>query len=147
MTRACFLVVLSLAAASWGVGCRAGAKSDMEEKIDPVAAQQVPGAKIFREWKKVYSVELRSGQSVRNHVGFVERRFSDADPEGKSFVLDRTHVTRGFVLPSGRAFLFESGDPVSARDLGNTGIENGVKRILGAPGGIELETVTGSSSP
>ena len=115
------------------------------EVIDPVEASTVPGDKVYHEWKKIYGVEYRGKEIVRNHVGFLDRRYSEADPEGKLFILDKKHETRGFLLPSGRTFVYVGSNPM-ARDLGNNGVENGVKKILEVPGGIEYELVRESST-
>lgn len=137
-----WVAAVSLAAAL--AGCRGAEKNGVEEAIDPIEASTVPGDKIYHEWKKIFSVDNR-GTEGRMHVGFLDRRFSESDPDGKLFVLDRKHETRGFLLPSGRAFVFSGSNPV-ARDLGNNGLENGVKKILEVPGGIEYELVKDSST-
>ena len=126
------------------VGCRGAEKNGVEEAIDPIEASTVPGDKIYHEWKKIFSVDTRT-DTPRTHVGFLDRRFSESDEDGKIFVLDRKHETRGFLLPSGRAFVYSGSNPV-ARDLGNNGFENGVKKILEVNGGIEYELVTESST-
>src|SRR5688572_26693482 len=137
-----WLPAVSLAAVL--VGCRGAEKNGVEEAIDPIEASTVPGDKIYHEWKKIYSVDSH-GSEGKTHVGFLDRRFSDSDPDGKLFVLDRKHETRGFLLPSGRAFVYSGSNPV-ARDLGNNGLENGVKKILEVAGGIEYELVRESST-
>ena len=137
-----WLPAVSLALAL--VGCRGAEKNGVEEAIDPIEASTVPGDKIYHEWKKIYSVDSR-GTEGRTHVGFLDRRFSDADRDGKLFVLDRKHEVRGFLLPSGRAFVYSGSSPVG-RDLGNNGFENGVKKILEVAGGIEYELVSESST-
>jgi hypothetical protein len=102
----------------------------------------------FREWHRVYSVTVREKQPVRQHVGFLYRIFSEEDPQGRTFVLDRRHRNRGFLLPSGRAYLFqvEGGRLAGTEDLGNLGMDNGVKRILQAPGIVEFERVKEASA-
>ena len=130
-------------------GCRSAEKGDVTDKIDIRAAMDVPGDKVLREWKKIFSVEQRAKDKTRTQVGFLERRFSDEDREGKFFVRDKVQDLRGFVLPEGKAFVFELRNSELTgigRDLGNTGLENGVKRILEVPGGIEFEPVTEASA-
>ena len=133
----------------WGTfGCGGAQKADVEEHADPAELQKIPGAHVLHEWKKIYSIELRGTERVRTPVGFLDHRSSEEDAEGKFFVLDRTHVVRGFVLPSGRAYVYEGSDPTSpkARDLGQTSLENSVKKILGVPGGLEFDVVQSAAT-
>jgi hypothetical protein len=129
------------------VGCASEAVDD-EMPMDLQTLRTVTGEKIYREWKKVFSVDAPGNEKARTHVGFLYRRFSDSDPEGKYVVLDRAHTEKGFLLSNGRAYVLEKGrDGVEqARDLGNTGLEGGVKKILNTPGGIELEVVQESAA-
>ena len=50
---------------------------------------------------------------------------------------------RGFVLPSGKAFVYEPENEsgVMSREIGITNLRNGIKKILKAPGDIEFEFV------
>jgi len=134
--------------AGFVVGCASEAVDD-EKPMDLQALRTVPGDKIYREWKKAYSVDVPGNEKARIHVGFLYRRFSDSDPEGKYMVLDKAMTIKGFLLPSGRAYVLEKGPggEEHARDLGNTGIEGGVKKILNAQGGIELQTVDEAAAP
>ena len=103
----------------------------------------VPGD-LLHEWSKVLSTQ--SARSGVTHVGFLDRRFSEQDPEGKTFVLDLRHQEKGFVLSDGRAYLFRyEGGQLEVEDLGNAGFGNGVKKILKVAGAVEYELVTSSS--
>jgi len=115
---------------------------------DVARLQTVEGEKIYREWKKIYSVEVRGTEKVRTHVGFLEKKYSDSEPEGKYYVRDRKHDIRGFLLSEGRAYVVRgptTAEQLSVTDLGNTGMENGVKKILDVPGGIEFDLVADAS--
>ena len=128
-------------------GCASESVQD-EKPMDLQTLRTVAGEKIYREWKKVFSVDVPGNEKARTHVGFLYRRFSDSDPEGKYVVLDVTHKEKGFLLYNGRAYVLEKGPGgvEQARDLGNTGLEGGVKKILSSPGGIEFQVVDESTA-
>ena len=119
------------------LGCTFGPEPTGEEIDLRVGGDSDP---IYHTWSNVLSVEA-TGQ--RNAVGFLDRRFSDADREGITFVLDREHREKGFFLPGGKAFrfLFDGEAPKGHEDLGHTGLESGVKQILGVTGAIAVEEV------
>jgi hypothetical protein len=148
MTFRTFLVPASFLLACFASGCGGSPKTNVEEHANAAELQQIPGSRLLHEWKKIYSIDVRGTERVRTLVGYLDHRSSEEDPEGKSFVLDRTHVVRGFILPSGRAYVFEGNDPASprARDLGQTSLENSVKKILGAPGGLEFDLVQAATT-
>lgn len=97
---------------------------------------------LFHEWSKVLSAPSTSAPA--SHVGFLDRRFSEEEPDGKTFVLGLGHRERGFVLSDGHAFLFtyQDGQLVGAEDLGNAGFDNGVKKILQVAGAVHYNLVT-----
>jgi hypothetical protein len=148
MTFRTFFVPASFLLVCGTFGCGGAQKADLEEHADPSELQKIPGSHVLHEWKKIYAIELRGTERVRTPVGFLDHRSSEEDVDGKFFVLDRTHVVRGFVLPSGRAYVFEGTDPASptARDLGQTSLENSVKKILGVPGGLEFDVVQSATT-
>ena len=97
------------------------------------------------EWKKVIQVSEQGGITVRKHVGYFNRRYTEADPGGITFVLDARRTRVGFVLPTGQAYAYEIERQTVAnkRDLGNFGFDNGVKTVLGLAGTtLEYESVT-----
>jgi hypothetical protein len=137
------LVLLSLSVA---LGCASGP----EEETDPRKLVEVEGERYLHEFSRIVTVNVVDGKPVREHVGFRDRRFSEDDPEGKTFILDRLHRDRGFLLPSGKAFLLKvhNQELVDTVDLGNRGMESGIKAILGVTGKVEYdEIVEVSTSP
>jgi hypothetical protein len=147
ISRAFFLpAVFFLAYGAFG--CGGAPKTDVGEHADPADLQRVPGSEVHREYRQIYSIEQRGSERARTPVGFLYHQTSEEDPEGKFFVRDRAHDTRGFILPSGRAYVFEGNDPgaIRTRDLGQTSLENGVKKILGVSGGIELEVIESAAT-
>ena len=120
----------------------APAAADDEQAAEPAPADGSDGG-ISHEWTRVYRVEERGGTRSTLPVGFLHRRFSEDDPEGRVYVVDRLHVERGYLLPDGRTlqFQFDGDTVVGLDDLGNTGFDTGVKRLLGVAGGIEYERV------
>lgn len=88
------------------------------------------------EWKKVVQVSQEGGLTVRQHVGYLNKLYSEADPEGIVYVLDTRRTRIGFVLPTGQAYAYDIELQMVAgkRDLGNYGFDNGVKNVLGLPG-------------
>jgi hypothetical protein len=124
----------------------AGAVGCATASMGETSAEQlryVPGD-LLHEWSKVMST--KSTGSGTSHVGFLDRRFSDQDPEGKTFVFDLRHQEKGFVLSDGKAYLFRyDGGELEVEDLGNAGFGNGVKKILQVAGAVEYELVTSSS--
>lgn len=138
---ACFLV-------SWGLaGCGSATKTAVPE-VDAAQLSKVPGIKVYHEWNNIYSIDVRDEEVTRKRVGYLDRVYSEEDREGKSFVRDLRHDERGFLLPGGKAFLLERshGDREVWRDLGNTGFNDGVRKILGVPGRIKLEPVSSAST-
>ena len=130
-------------------GCGGAPKTDVAEDVGAMDLPTVPGRYVYHEYKKIHSVEAGSG-SAKSLVGYLDHRTSEEDTDGKYFVLNMAHDVRGFILPSGRAYIFEGSDPSSmrSRDLGQTSLENGVKKILGVAGGIEFEVIkSGTTTP
>ena len=141
-------VVLSgcLLAFGWLSGC--GESPDaVDEEPDLNALMQTPSETVYHEWRKVYSVETREKELVRTHVGFLDKRYTLSDQEGRLFVVDRAHEDRGFILPSGRAYVIEGrkGGEKTPRNLGVCTFETAVKKILDVPGGIEAELMKEAS--
>ena len=118
------------------------------EEPDPREVLALPEEKTFHEWERVYAVETRTGAPVRTHVGYLDRRFTLEDRDGKLFVLDLVCEPRGFIVQDGRAYACDKvpGGTVRTRDLGSFGIENGIKKILDVPGAIEREKVKEAST-
>jgi hypothetical protein len=116
------------------------------EKIAEIA--NVPGLKVYHEYKAIWSVEVRGKDVSEKKVGYLDKQFTEEDPEGKFFVRDLAHDVRGFLLPEGKAFVYvpRLSDPASSRDLGNTGFENGVKKILGASGEVQFRPLDHAST-
>jgi hypothetical protein len=108
----------------------------------PTATPAAPKA-VYNEWREIWAVETQGGKFSRQQVGFLHRMFGDDDPAGKSFVLDMKRVTRGFILADGKAFVLEErpGERPVSRDLGNTGLENGAKKILDLQGEIQFQQI------
>ncbi len=105
---------------------------------------------ILNDWKKVVQVSEQGGLTVRQHVGYLNRQYSEADPEGISFVLDARRTRVGFVLSTGQAYAYEIERQavVGKRDLGNFGVANGVKNVLGLTGTtLEFEPVIETGGP
>ena len=129
-------------------GCGGVPESDQAAPTLSNFRQIKSAEKLFHEWKKVYSVELKGADRVRTHVGFLDYKFTEANPDGGTYVVrDLKYDLRGFLDSKLRAYVFEArtGEDPKTRDLGNTGLENGVKKILDVPGGIEFEAVKESS--
>ena len=102
---------------------------------------EVPGQEIFNEWSKIYNFQIQGTTRVRQHVGFLHRRFSDEDPQGKQFVLDRTHDIVGYILPNGAAFAYGADRSGEHKLLGSADRDNGIKRILKLTGQVEIERI------
>jgi len=102
---------------------------------------EVPGQQIYHEWSKVYNLQIRGATRVRQHVGFLHRRFSDEDPQGKHFVLDRTHEIHGYILPSGAAFAYAMDGQGEHKPLGSSDLDHGIKRILKLTGQVEVARI------
>jgi hypothetical protein len=92
---------------------------------------------------------MKEGRLTRDHVGYLCRRYTLEDRDGELHVHDIAHRMVGFVLPSGKAFVFEKdrdGNPVR-REIGQFTTDLGVMRILGIEGRVEYEEVTASEEP
>ena len=98
-----FIVSLSLLSMAGFWGCAA----PLERELTVEQLTEIPGMEYYHEWHKVYTVNIKSGKQVRTHVGFTDRRYSQEDSEGKTFVLDLLHVNRGFLLASGKTYAFK----------------------------------------
>jgi hypothetical protein len=102
-----------------------------------------------REWKKVYTTVIVEGTKQRTHQGYVCHRFRLRDRNGTHFVFNREHEQRGFVLPVGKAFVFEKtrdGETVS-REIAYAGVDRGILAILGVKGIVEYEPVSETDLP
>lgn len=95
----------------------------------------------LNDWKKIIEVREQGVNRVRQHVGYLNRQYSEADPEGVVFVLDVRRNKLGFVLPTGRAYAFEirRQELEDKKDLGKLGFESGVRNLLGLPVSATLE--------
>ena len=98
---------------------------------------------ILHETKKIILIEISEKGRVRKHVGFVDRRYSELKPDAISFVLDRTHEERGFILPSGSVFAVRTFPDGSWKldELGMMGFDLGVREILRVAGAVEYEPI------
>ena len=113
------------------------------------AAPPVPApTSRYHEWREIWSVDTTGGKLDKTQVGFLHRSFGDDDPAGRSFILDLKRVTRGYVLPDGKAFVIDQrpDEAPRTRELGNTGLENGAKKILDAPGEIQFQQLRAPGS-
>jgi hypothetical protein len=130
------------------VGCSSSDKVAVSDgatiaELARVGGQQPP----FNAWRKIYSVESGGARVEKKHVGYLNHKTSEEDREGKFFVLDLKHDVRGFLLPEGKAFLYNPQWPTDTfRDLGNTGFQSGVKRILEVPGEVQFGALDSSST-
>ncbi len=100
---------------------------------------------FFTEYQRLYHVVVDGTQKDRVHVGFVEKRSTEDDPDGTRFILDAKRERRGFVTSWGGAYAFvvENGELTESRSLGNIGFNLGVQRILGTAGyTFELDPIT-----
>lgn len=95
----------------------------------------------LNDWKKIIEVREQGVNRVRQHVGYLNRQYSETDPEGVVFVLDVRRNKLGFVLPTGRAYAFEirRQELEDKKDLGKLGFESGVRNLLGLPVSATLE--------
>ena len=130
----CLLLILTASM----VGCGGNADPASMERLD-----YVPGYEVAHQWSKIFNFQIQGTARVRQHVGYLDRRFSSEDPDGKTFVYDRKHDLQGFILPSGMAYSYviRESRVQEPKALGNTGRDNGIRRILQLTGQIELETV------
>ena len=138
----CAMAALALGCGSSEVVEPEPAVSAAEPAPPPAAA---PDQKEHREWKEVWSVEVRGKEVSSRKVGYLVRTFTTEAPEGGNFfVHDLAWDVRGFLLPEGKAFSFDprTQAPVEAQDLGNTGFESGVKKILKVTGEVQLRPPT-----
>ena len=106
--------------------------------------------RLLNDWKMVVQVSEQEGVKVRKLVGYLNKQYSEADPEGIVYVLDDRRNRVGFVLPTGQAYAFEIELQVVAgkRDLGNFGFDNGVKNVLGLTGTtLEYQPVIETGGP
>jgi len=149
-SRTFFLAVLPglMAGAVCLSGCSSAEMTEVVEGVDIAATANVPGSTPLHHWKKILSVQahLKDGQK---HVGYLDHLTTEQDLEGKFFVKDLKMDVRGFILPGGKAFAYDPRSPSSesSRDLGNTGFDNGVKKILEVPGEIRYEEVSIQAPP
>src|SRR5262245_31455736 len=112
----------------------------------------VPNPRSFsgegREWWKIYSVEFQGDRKVRNHVGFLYRKYDEKHPKGFYWVEDQfqSYPQLGFLLPDFKAYLIlrAPNGKLESQDLGITDRDLGIKKILQIPlsMAIELEKIT-----
>ena len=105
----------------------------------------VEGLVIHHEWRKIYNFQIQGTERIRQHVGFLDRRFSEENPAGTQFVLDRTHEMQGYVLPHGAAYAYVP-DSENDKALGSSDLDNGIKRILKLTGQLVIEPVDAEST-
>ncbi len=128
------------------LGCGTTEESELAG-LDAPLDSTVPQDPSLQEWKEVWSVEVRGKDVNSRKVGYLVRSFTQDEPEGRYFVRDLIWDVRGFLLPEGKAFAVDSRlSGAVPRDLGNTGFEGGVKKILKVPGEIQFRPPTRSAS-
>ena len=129
-------------------GCESAQKSESASVegapgLESPADARVSAESSFQDWKEIWSVEIRGKEVSARKVGYLVKSFTQEDPDGRYFVRDLVWDTRGFLLPEGKAFAFEPrAGGTTPRDLGNTGRENGVKKILKVPGEVQFRAPT-----
>lgn len=131
------LVLAALVSAGLG-GC--GSTPQAEDPEIAVREFLRPKAeKRYHEWKEIWVGDV---PAQRKRAGFLDRVYTESDPEGITIVKDLVTAERGFLLPSGRALLVESERDSSEklRDLGLLSLEDAIRRTLGLTGAIELRT-------
>ncbi len=103
----------------------------------------------LNDWKKIIEVSDEGGLTVRRHVGYLNRQYTESDPEGIMFVLDARLNRLGFLLPTGQAYAYvvDRQEIKDKRDLGNLGFDNGVRNVLGITGTLEYEPVSEMDVP
>ncbi|MGQ9589316.1 MAG: hypothetical protein ACUVYA_03365 [Planctomycetota bacterium] len=131
------LVLAGLASAGLG-GCGGTPQAENPEAVVRDFLRPT-GEKRYHEWKEIWVGDL---PAQRKRAGFLDRVYTEADPEGIVVVKDLLTAERGFLLPSGRALLVESekGSSEKLRDLGLLSLEDAIRRTLGVAGAIELRT-------
>ncbi|HVR74465.1 MAG TPA: hypothetical protein VMT52_09045 [Planctomycetota bacterium] len=142
-------VILGFVVGAAGLsGCGSAEMTEVVEGVDIAAEANVPGSTSLHHWKKILSVQAHVKDGQR-HVGYLDHITTEEDPEGKFFVKDLKMDVRGFLLPGGKAFAYDPRSPSAetSRDLGNTGFDNGVKKILEVPGEIRYEEVPIQAPP
>lgn len=139
------------------MGCGAPEVSE-SVLVEPVDTP-IPADASYQSWQEVWSVEVAGKEVSSRKVGYLVKSFTEEDPAGRFLVQDLLWDTRGFLLAEGKAFVLEgqssTAGELTSRDLGNTGFQNGVKRILKVTGEVQFrpptrpkaETVEGSQSP
>lgn len=95
----------------------------------------------LNDWQKIVEVREQGVNRVRQHVGYLNRQYSEEDPEGVVFVLDVRRNRLGFVLPTGRVYAFDvrRQELAEKKDLGDLGFQNGVRKLLGLSESATLE--------
>lgn len=131
------LVLAGLASAGLG-GCGGTPQAENPEAVVRDFLRPT-GEKRYHEWKEIWVGDL---PAQRKRAGFLDRVYTESDPEGIVVVKDLLTAERGFLLPSGRALLVESerGSSEKLRDLGLLSLEDAIRRTLGVAGAIELRT-------
>jgi hypothetical protein len=97
----------------------------------------------LREWWNIYSVEFEGDKKVRTKVGYLYRKWDGKEPK-EYFVETLEQETVGWVTADNKAFQIRPvpGKDPEGIDLQTNDLNQGVKKILGTPGSIELEKVT-----
>ncbi|MBI4586120.1 MAG: hypothetical protein HY717_19085 [Planctomycetes bacterium] len=100
----------------------------------------------FREWSRVYHLDVLGGQRIKKQVGYFYHQFSQNRGDDLYWVLDLKQKPVGFLVQDFNAYRFaESRDAdgkkvVDTQVLGNRGLVAGVQRILGLNSGtVKLE--------
>ena len=131
-------------AAVFLVGCRSTGDVRSSGRSDGTDE----GGQVLHAWTQVVEVRGEGLSQVRQHVGYVHKRYSEDNPDGIWFVLDPAHSRRGFILPTGQVYAFEAreSEVPARRALGNFAFENGVREILGVSGTLEFQPIAEASS-
>ncbi len=144
--RAVWLSTIFLSAFTL-LGCGATERSE-SPSLEAPSESKAPADASFQEYKEVWSIEVRGREVNAKKVGYLVKSFTQEEPEGRYFVRDLIWDIRGFLFPEGKAFAFEPRSGVTTpRDLGNTGFESGVKKILKVPGEVQFRLPTRPASP
>lgn len=105
--------------------------------------------KVLKEWKTIHGVELVETQPRRELKGYLCHEYTLKDPDGRHYVYDASRELKGFVLPSGKAYVYErdaSGE-VASREVAYRTLDGCVVEILGINGSVEFEEISADMLP